>query len=249
MGDYIITSGWCGHISNPPPWKESMENSEITKCIEWHRLWRMNLYIHARPSRVIIFGSPVPEQVGPFDLGPIAQIVWMVRNFGHQISSTHERGELNLCGWSRAWVLGLWWAYMNECDHIWVEQDVLCFGDWVGAIYRHAEENNLAFMVGAKKWGAKQYQQENSLTFTQRDAIPAVIEGYLFPTLEKDCVEIRIAAVRQHLGGASGFLPFGYGFKRPERWTEELPFYIHRAHGWHLKELANSGLIDRIWVE
>ena len=49
-----------------------------------------------------------------------------LKNFGH---GSYCIKENILCGWARGFLHGAMQAYINDCDYVYVEQDLLLFGE------------------------------------------------------------------------------------------------------------------------
>lgn len=240
---YIITSGFAGKKSRSYPWSKSDHHHDIEKSVAFHELWEEILFKYAKPLETLVLESPAEDTLKGKVRG---QLVSFIINFGHQSGIKHGK----LSGWTRAYLLGMLYAYLNDCDHIFVEQDVLCFGNWVEAIYENANKNGLDLSFGNKECAGKMYEQENSLAFIRREAIPKFIKLFLEIDVSDNEIHIerKVTQIRRIFGNKSGFHPFGYGFYFPPKDKPELPFYVHRFPYERLKYLADMGLIDKKYV-
>lgn len=239
---YIITSGFCSKGDCPYPWSEELHHHNIEKSNEFHELWEEILFKYTNPKDVLVINSPEPSNKHKKVVKINTEWIDMLKNFGHQ--SGHIEGQY--CGWTRAWLLGMFYAFINDCDHIYVEQDVLCFGNWIEAIY----DTGKLLSFGHKKYGGKMYDQENSVTFIKKEAIPRFLNRFLsIEGTDKEIhAERKITQVRNDFKDKAGYHPFGYGFRFPPE-RLELPFYVHRLSYDRLEYLAEAGLIDKKYIK
>jgi hypothetical protein len=76
-------------------------------------------------------------------------------------------------GVAAMWMLGLWYAYISECDAIYVEQDVLVFGHWVEQLYKEIGKQSAIFGT------SKIHGTCTSLFLIRHHFIPQFIYSYL----------------------------------------------------------------------
>lgn len=247
---FIITSGFCSSGSCPYPWDENTDRHKLMKGNEFHELWEHVLLnnISITPEQITIIDSTDQKNVNQSysKMRDRSLLDWidMSSNFGHQIGEI--KGQY--CGWTRSWLLGMFYAWINDCDHFFVEQDVLIFGDWINAIYDKVEKNNREVMFGAKEYAGPLYAQEVGLTFIKKEVIPYYLRDILqIPDTDKQMgVEHKIAHVNERF--RVGDHPFGYGFQKPDELGTTFPFYAHRWSFTDIKKLVDLKLIDKKYV-
>ena len=240
--NYIITSGYCSAGKCPYPWNVDTSRHKLMKGPEFHELWEEIVAKYTNPKAVLIIDSDEKAKIKTNHT-----LLPMVENFGHQIGKI----EGQFCGWTRAWLLGMFYAWINDCDHFFVEQDVLAFGNWTEAIYEHVDKNRLSMTFGSKGFSGSAYEQEVGLTFTRKGFIPEFLKAFMiFESTDKAFgAEHKIAVIRKLFGKRVGFHPFGYGLTKPEReFGKKLPFYGHRWSFQDIRKLVILGLVDDKYI-
>ena len=148
MFNYIIGSGWfsdeynkteMGIISNR--FQRNFgglngRNSTFSKFWLSHILKQSIL-----PKKIFILDADSPEEI---DINvknhSLVEISRQIKNFGHG-AYTFQKNIL--CGWARGFLHGAMQAYLNDCDYVYVEQDLLLFGkNFIENIFKLLEKNN-----------------------------------------------------------------------------------------------------------
>jgi len=149
-------------------------------------IWRKNLFDHTRPTPTLIviisvggswtkgqaFGAarPAPTVVLPLkgNLGHIHQLI------GKETPAKPHA----YCGWSASVLALALIAYNAELDFVYREQDALCFGDYIGEMYRQL--GNAKMIFGSyKQGGVHMMPCAQSLFLIKHDFIPEFVKLYL----------------------------------------------------------------------
>ncbi|EOC1336927.1 hypothetical protein ACX1JO_002334 [Cronobacter dublinensis] len=119
---YIIGSGWW--CSTEKDTREKLYGDEIIRGPAFHKEWYNAITKFTSPERIYIVDSNSP--VVP-DLEGSINFVSLNENGGH---STSLKGKYS--GWMRSVLHSMSYAQNCDCDYyVYVEQDVLLFGDGI----------------------------------------------------------------------------------------------------------------------
>ncbi len=187
----------------------------------------------SKPAKIIVVDSASPVQ--PHVADKMVEFVSMERNFKHGMVCEGQYG-----GWTRAFALGAYYAYLNDADYsVFLEQDCLIAGD---GIIECAIRNmgNRGISYGA----TSPVRIEQSFVVMRRDYILPFLHR-LLSMPKRDCelfTEVKFQQIQQrdrrlsNLGLArDNFtpLPFGYGRNRPIQFSDP---HIY-AQQWETHEL------------
>lgn len=131
--NYIVGSGWFsdkynktdeGKLTNIHQKKYggiTGRNSEFSKYWLSHILNQSIL-----PKRIYILDADSPEEINiSVKNHKLVDISKQIKNFGH--GAICAKNNI-LCGWARGFLNGAIKAYINDCDYVYIEQDLLIFG-------------------------------------------------------------------------------------------------------------------------
>jgi len=162
------------------------------------------------------------------------QSITLSGNLGHIGGSRHHLG-----GWSAGAIALAMAAYNNGTDFIYVEQDCLCFGDWVRTIYQDAELLQVAF---GRSIGMAAAQ---ALFLVKHDYIPQFACDYMM--LPRDSLEFlpesKFAKLAELKPDKWGRFSFGYDRDRPFD-VNQKTFYLQHITAQELDVLGEAGLIS-----
>ena len=164
---YIITTGWWSTEDDVDDRTIKSGDSKI-RSKEFHQLWYdvVQGYTSAQKIYVIDSDASVKPTLDKKD----EVLISLLENAGH---STHHTGKL--CGVSRAHLLGMSLAMVNEVDYwVYVEQDALIYGD--GIIEKCIEQMKKSYMFGYGLGTPQPVQQ--SLMIVKKEAIPKFINNF-----------------------------------------------------------------------
>ena len=191
--------------------------------------------------RQIAKADPQPKEIVAIGVGGCAppyrhpiQSITLGGNLGYIGGTRHHLG-----GWSAGAIALSMVAYNNGTDFIYVEQDCLCFGDWVRTLYRDSELLQVAFGRSIRMAAAQ------ALFLVKHDYIPQFVCDYL--TLPRDSLEFvpeskfaKLAATKPDKWGR---FSFGYDRDRPFDVSQKA-FYLQHLTMQELDEVRGAGLIS-----
>lgn len=133
MKDFIISSGWFSDINNiTEKGKLSNDHQKRYGGIEsrskkFSEYWLSHILNQSiLPKKIYILDADSPEKISNnVKNHKLVDISKQTKNFGHGV---HCQKENILCGWARGFIYGLMQAYLNDCDFVYIEQDLLLFG-------------------------------------------------------------------------------------------------------------------------
>lgn len=203
--------------------------------LEWfHHVWFDTVMKYSRPKRVFVIADDngtVPGAKGDWitlsgDLGACGAIL-------------DGRKENTLSGVSAVWMAGAWLAYINECDFISLEQDVLAFGPWVEALYE--EIGNRGVICGK----SRAHGIATSLYMVKHEFIPTFVKQYLNEgpeTLPSRIPERKFARMEERYPELYCRFNFGYDTDRPINVMDPV-WYAQKLNHAEMQEIRRAGLI------
>lgn len=141
----------------------------------FHSLWMDTLLRYATPApkRIFIIASGENCIIQPTGREARGEWIRLPGDLGHCDDLLSGRKPFFMPGCPATWMAGAWLAYMNECDAIFYEQDVLAFGPWVERIYHDLGDKDVIF-------GRNQMQgAATSLFLVRHRYIPQFVMDYL----------------------------------------------------------------------
>lgn len=213
---------------------------------EFARIWALQMAkTRPLPARVVIVneGGSGPGFVAGQERGWFDQIS-LTGNLGH--IGAHLNGSMNFefTGWSASMLACAMLAYTDESDFIYVEEDCLCFGDWVNRIYADLGAGKMIF--GRKHQSAPWMPCSQSLFLVKHDFIPTFVASYL--AMGRDGVignlgEDKFVKLEEKFGGdIVKRFTFGYDRERPINWEDPV-FYAQQWRPEELEEGRRRGMI------
>ena len=134
MFNYIIGSGWFSDEFNKT--ELGIETNLHQKKFggihgrnsTFSKYWLSHILNQSiLPKKIFILDANSPEEI---DINvrnhELVEISKQLKNFGH---GSYCIKENILCGWARGFLHGAMQAYINDCDYVYVEQDLLLFGE------------------------------------------------------------------------------------------------------------------------
>jgi len=244
--NYIITSGWWSTDDDIDDRTIKTGDSQI-RSKQFHKLWYKAIQRYTSAKKVYVIDSDAP--VKPLLDSDNEVMISLLENAGH---STHHTGKL--CGVSRAHLLGMSMAMVNEVDYwVYIEQDALIYGD--GIIEKCIEQMKKPYMFG-NGFGTPQPVQQ-SLMIIKTESISTIIKNFnaIKATDNEISPEVKFAIATSpflrmlpeslfneiHSNNFKnkvlwklfkifqGFddLPIGYGRVRPINFTDEHFYFQH----------------------
>ena len=180
---FIIGSGWFSDT------KQKTELGKIVADIQskygsiesrdvcFSKYWLSHILNQSvLPERIFILDANSPEQI---DINvrnhKLVDISKQIKNFGHGIYCVKRN---ILCGWARGFIYGAIQALLNDCDYIYVEQDLLLFGKKFIENILHDLNNSdkeICYMTGD---GTPQKLQQ-SFVIVKKSYLPKLISGLI----------------------------------------------------------------------
>lgn len=156
MYNYILGSGWFSDEFNLTDiGKQTNEiqkkyGSKIGKKSIFSKYWLSHILNQSLlPKKIYILDADSPDEI---DINiknhKLVEISKQLKNFGHGAFCVKHN---ILCGWARGFLHGAMQAYLNDCDYVYVEQDLLLFGkELLENIFKLLEKNNkqVCYMTG-----------------------------------------------------------------------------------------------------
>lgn len=146
--NYIIGSGWfsdefnkteLGKISNS---HQKKYGGTCGRNKNFSKLWLSHILKQSiLPKKIYILDADSPEDIDEnVKNHDLVDITKQIQNFGHGVYC--EKHNI-LCGWARGFLHGAMQAYLNDCHYVYVEQDLLLFGNsFLENIFKLLEQNN-----------------------------------------------------------------------------------------------------------
>lgn len=245
-GTYIITTGWWSTEDDIDERAIKTGDSHI-RSKQFHKLWNEVVQRYTSAKKVYVIDSDAP--VKPTLDTDNEVMISLLENAGH---STHHTGKL--CGVSRAHLLGMSLAMVNEVDYwVYIEQDALIYGD--GIIEKCIEQMKRPYMFGAGRGTPQPVQQ--SLMIIKTETIPTFIKNFnaikatdneispetkfaiatspllmmlpefLFKEIHKESFKNKVIWKLFKIFQGFDNLPFGYGRVRPIDFSDSHFYFQH----------------------
>ncbi len=232
MGDknYICVSGF----HRPEGWKGRDP---------FFPIWIANLCkMTPLPQQLIIIADSGARP--PMDDLPAAPpfpvtIIPLVGNLGNCHMTLNKIKTHKFGGWNGAVLSGALLAYANETDMIFVEEDMLQFGDCVGKMYEEIGDGGIIFGSTAGQPCAQ------SLFLLKHAYIPAFVRLILnrgSQDTQEELGEHQFAAIEKEYPTVWKRFSFGFDRTRPIRYDDPVYYVQHLTHE-ELAELKKRNLI------
>ena len=145
-----------------------MHSAQFTRSADFFRIWYSFVDHYTEPERIVIVDSASAVQP-PLPADDRLEVIHLNRNYGHPVAS-----ELQgiMSGVERCHLTLAAYAYVNDYDLVYVEQDCLIRGeDWVDLAFDHLRGGKI--MYGRGK-GTPQPMQQSVMLF-RHEYLPTVI--------------------------------------------------------------------------
>lgn len=224
---YVIGSGWWCDDSRKHAGSVNNNSTDATRDQNFFNIWYQLIEKYTKPEKILVTDSASPIVPSGLTDGKNAiEFIRLKRNFMHAAVC-----DTQFCGWTRAFMSGAFYAFINDCDYVYIEQDVLIHGD---GIVETALENMADADFSHGLW-EHNYKTEQSFVVIKRDAIVRFIGSYMNSFGESDRQmrpELKFLKMGdQYLSAHGGMrfkeLPFGYGRKRPIDFGGDLFYAQH----------------------
>lgn len=146
--NYIIGSGWFSDEFNKTEMGKKTNlfqigyGGTIGRNSNFSKYWLSHILNQSiLPKKIYILDADSPEEINNnVKSHKLVEISKQLKNFGHGVyCSKHNI----LCGWARGFLHGAMQAYLNDCDYVYVEQDLLLFGkNFLENIFKLLEKKN-----------------------------------------------------------------------------------------------------------
>lgn len=148
MVNYVIGSGWFSDEYNKTIMGKKTNNHQkkyggiAGRNSNFSKYWLSHILNQSLlPKKIFILDADSPEKIDSnLSNHNLIEISKQLKNFGHgTICSKYNI----LCGWARGFLHGAMQAYLNDCDYVYVEQDLLIFGEkFIENIFKLLSKNN-----------------------------------------------------------------------------------------------------------
>jgi hypothetical protein len=210
--------------------------------LEFSRVWLSNLkrFTNPAPSRIIalsVSGAQLPFVDGDVDE------VRLTGDLGGFMDLVEGRKPHKFNGWMGAVLALALISYNDESDFIFVEQDCLCFGDWVQKLY--SELGGAGVLFGRKHQTAPWMPCSQSLFMVRHSYIPEFVRLILSTDAqnkEGELGEHKFERMAQEHPNEWKMFSFGYDRERPFN-MEDAVFYIQQVTPEELDKLKEKGLV------
>lgn len=242
---YVVGTGWwCDETADHAGTQHNDSTAQI-RTREFFDLWFECVDRYTDPEKILVVdsNSPVTPDLPDDDR---LEFLSLDANFGHYVDGDPER----MCGVERVHLMSALYAYLNDCDLIYIEQDCLVLGDgWVERCYDAWSKGKIMYGDGD---GTPQPQQQ-SLVLVARPFIPVFIQRllvYFFAARERilrgERRDRNDPEKRWHQAFEKDvdYLPFGYGRARPINF-EDHHLYAQHWTAEELNQVLNREGIDK----
>jgi len=195
MSNYIIGSGWYSDEFNKTQIGIKTNNFQKNyggiagRNKNFSKYWLSHILKQSiLPKKIFILDADSPQDI---DINvknhSLVEISRQLKNFGHGV---HCSKKNILCGWARGFLHGAMQAYLNDCDYVYVEQDLLIFGkNFIENIFKLLEKNNKQICCIDGNETCQKLQQ--SLVFVKHSYLIKYITGLLKSTDHTNSEELK----------------------------------------------------------
>jgi hypothetical protein len=238
---YIIHSGWWCDATRIHPGSLRNDSDGRIRSPGFFDVWYDCIKRFSIPEKIILLDSNSPIQP---KVPHGVEFVSLRRNFLHA-----ENCDSSLTGWTRAFLIGAFYALMNDVDYsVYVEQDCVLVG--AGIIEQaiaSMEDNNKRISYGELHNLGNLIEQ--SFVIIRKDYILDFIRRYLSIS-ETDNIFSGISPERKFTkineeDGEWAPLPFGFGRNRPINFHDAV-FYCQQLSAKELAELYECTGFDSL---
>jgi len=214
--------------------------------LSWfYRIWAENTLRYAPDhENVFIVASggcrPIEPWLRPNCIGHWIHLQGNLGGSGNILGNKEPVLPYFMPGCPASWMVGLWLAYINECDFVYKEQDCLCFGDWVEAMYDQIGDKHAIFGNGHIHGIA------TSVFMVRHKFIPEFVMAYLLAgpeNMPSRIAEMKIRMLEQRYPEHFCRYDFGYDVDRPFDPTAKV-FTVQKLTPDDLRLLAEHRLVN-----
>lgn len=105
------------------------------------------------------------------------EVIRIYNNLGHIGQWIGNKEAPQILGWSMSWIIPALVAYSERRDFVYIEQDCLCFGNWLETIQKDMVQKNLNVAIG--RCPASIAACEQSLFYVKCHIIPNFVSAYM----------------------------------------------------------------------
>lgn len=212
---YVIGSGWwCDGNRHPGTNIKQISDFAIGPNFSKHWLACIDKYLSPTKILIVDSNSPIKPNI-PLHRSDI-EYLSLDQNYGHV---SHCRTKY--CGWTRAFLAGAFYAYTNDADFVFLEQDLLFKGDIVQAAFDNIDKMGANYSHGI--WNHN-LRTEISFLVIKKDAILDVI--YAYTLFEESDIQIRPEHKFFDMSKRMKFtpIPFEFGRRRPLDFNQDIMY-------------------------
>tara|TARA_B110000971_G_scaffold15912_3_gene14713 strand:+ start:253 stop:2166 length:1914 start_codon:yes stop_codon:yes gene_type:complete len=192
---FIIGSGWFADIN-----KKTTIGKQLSKHQDnyggvagrnsfFSKYWLSHILKQSiLPERIFILDADSPDKI---DINiknhSLVDISKQIKNYGHGALCSKDN---ILCGWGRGFIYGATQAYLNECDYIYVEQDLLIFGEYFienVLVDLYTSNKQICYLTGEET--PQKLQQ--SFIIVKNTYLPKLITGLINETNHTQSEELK----------------------------------------------------------
>lgn len=205
------------------------------------RIWSANIAkVRPAPSRIVVISEG--DSFRPWVDGQ--DVVQLTGDCGHCEQLIEGKRPNEFSGWSAGMAALAMIAYTDMADFVYVEEDCLPLGDWLGQAYRDMGEGDMVF--GRKMTSPPWQVCAQSLFIVRHAFIPQFVSAYLGMGGERDRTNLgehKFLKIEQRFGTKRiRRLSFGVDRERPIPWDAPT-FYFQQPTPAELEEAKRRGLI------
>lgn len=154
--NYLVGSGWYSDINNETELgiltnkHQSKYGTIKTKESNFSKYWLSCILKQSiQPIKICILDANSPTSIdNDVKNHNLIEISKQIKNFGHGVYCSKNN---ILCGWARSFIYGAMQAYINNLDYVYIEQDLLIFGDeFIKNVFTLMNEKNkkICYLTG-----------------------------------------------------------------------------------------------------
>ena len=233
----IIGTGWCAHADGHANNKDSSRRMYQPEWLEtWWKYHRDQLVLTI-PG--VVFENPLQLQ-SPFCYVSECQVfpdgeIWD-EVFDAQLSHGNHDLSIHSHDSQVAIIAGAQYAYCNECDFVYIEQDCLVRG--LGKAIEWARDNEAKIAYGSGRWSMFPGWAEHSFIYISYD----YLAKFVFEMMNSDIKfndskgrEVVEMTFHRLFKDDATFWPFGYGRRRPIDFDQDV-FYAQQLTDEEIEE-------------
>jgi hypothetical protein len=196
MHKYIVGSGWFSDPDNKTDMGklnnqfQKRYGGSASRTSEFSKYWLSSILAQSiLPEKIFILDANSPEEIDEkVKNHKLVEISKQLKNFGHGVICVEQN---ILCGWARGFIYGATQAYLNDLNYVYVEQDLLLFGDkFIENIFDLLEKNKkeICYLTGNET--PQKLQQ--SVVIVKHSYLPKLISGLI------NCTDHTISEELKH---------------------------------------------------